>query len=46
LGRIANWFRLAGFGGMFELGGRRRANRHALNDAWPRAIAFLTTNLG
>jgi dienelactone hydrolase len=45
LGRIANWFRLAGFGGMFELGGRRRANRRALDDAWPRAVTFLSDNL-
>jgi dienelactone hydrolase len=44
-GRIANWLRLAGFGGMFELGGRRRGNRHALDDAWPRAVTFFADNL-
>jgi len=46
LARTMNWFRLAGTGGIFELGGRPRANRHALNDAWERAVAFLTDNLG
>ena len=46
LARTMNWFRLAGTGGIFELGGRPRANRHALDDAWERAVAFLTDNLG
>jgi dienelactone hydrolase len=37
--------RLAGFGGPFDLGGRPKANRAALNEAWPRAVAFLRERL-
>jgi pimeloyl-ACP methyl ester carboxylesterase len=43
--RVANRFRLAGIGGLFELGGRLRANRHAHDDAWPKAVASLTNAL-
>ena len=43
--RIVNQMRLTGLGAPFELGGRPRANRDALHDAWPKVIAFLTENL-
>jgi dienelactone hydrolase len=44
-GRMMNSLRLRGIGGIFELGGRPSANRHALEDAWPRAVQFLGDNL-
>jgi len=43
--RLADRVRLAGFGGLFELGGRPRANRHAHDDAWPQAVSCLTNAL-
>lgn len=45
VGRFANGVRLAGTGGFFALGGRPSANRAALREAWPEAVAFLRTNL-
>jgi dienelactone hydrolase len=45
LARIADRVRLAGFGGLFELGGRPRANREAHDDAWPQVVAFLADSL-
>ncbi len=45
VGRVANWIRLAGTGGLFALGGKPWANRAALREAWPQAVAFLRTHL-
>ena len=43
--RVVDAVRLAGFGGLFDLGGKPRANRTALREAWPRAIDFLRHHL-
>lgn len=43
--RLADRLRLAGFGGLFELGGRPRANRRAHDDAWPQVVTFLTRSV-
>jgi dienelactone hydrolase len=45
VGRVADAVRLAGFGGMFDLGGKSSANRQALQQAWPRAVSFLREHL-
>jgi len=45
LGKLIDALRLAGFGGVFDLGGKPRANRAALQEAWPRAVAFLHEHL-
>lgn len=42
---LADRLRLAGFGGLFDLGGRPRANRQAHDDAWPQVVTFLTNSL-
>jgi dienelactone hydrolase len=44
--RLVNALRLAGFGGVFDLGGKPQANRMALQQAWPRAIGFLRVHAG
>jgi uncharacterized protein len=43
--RVTNTLRLAGIGGVFDLGGKPKANRAALEAAWPRAVAFLREHL-
>lgn len=43
--RLVDALRLAGFGGLFDLGGSPRANRAALREAWPQAVAFLRQHL-
>jgi dienelactone hydrolase len=43
--RLFDAFRLAGVGGFFDLGGKPKANRAALAEAWPRAVAFLREKL-
>lgn len=43
--RAINGARLAGFGGLFELGGRPAANRQALRQAWERVVPFLERHL-
>lgn len=43
--RAINGARLAGFGGLFALGGRSSANRQALVQAWTRSVAFLRQHL-
>ena len=45
VGRALNALRLRGFGGMFDLGGRPKANRAALGEAWSKAVGFLRKNL-
>lgn len=45
LKRAVNAARLAGIGGVFELGGSPRANREALSGAWATATAFLAVHL-
>ena len=45
IARLLDQIRLMGVGGLFDLGGRPRANREALHNAWPRAVAFLTEHL-
>jgi dienelactone hydrolase len=45
VGRFANGIRLSGTGGLFALGGKPWANRAALREAWPQAVAFLRTHL-
>lgn len=41
LGKAVDAVRMTGWGGIFDLGGRLKANREALHDAWPQAVAFL-----
>jgi len=43
--RLLDAVRLAGFGGLFDLGGKPKANRVASAEAWPRAVAFLRGHL-
>ena len=43
--RLLDAFRLAGIGGLFDLGGKPKANRAALTEAWPKAVAFLREHL-
>ena len=43
--RLVDGLRLAGFGGLFDLGGKPRANRAALQEAWAKAVAFLHEHL-
>jgi dienelactone hydrolase len=45
LGRSIDSLRLAGFGGMFDFGGRPRANRDAHDDAWDHVTKFLVEEL-
>lgn len=45
VGPVADAVRLAGFGGLFDLGGRPSDNREALRQAWPQAVAFLRGHL-
>lgn len=45
LARVLDGLRLSGFGGLFDLGGRRKANVTAMRVAWPQVVAFLRTNL-
>lgn len=44
-GRLFDAVRLAGVGGLFNLGGKPAANRAALREAWPRAVGFLREHL-
>ena len=44
-GKLVDAVRLAGFGGLFDLGGKPVANRAALREAWPRAVTFLREHL-
>ena len=43
--RAINGARLAGFGGLYELGGRPAANRQALRQGWERVVPFLKRHL-
>lgn len=43
--KAVNRARLAGFGGLFALGGRSSANRQALQEAWSRVVPFLREHL-
>lgn len=43
--RLLDAFRLTGIGGFFDLGGKPKANRAALAEAWPKAVAFLGEHL-
>jgi dienelactone hydrolase len=45
VGRVFNGFRLAGCGGVFDLGGQPQANRNALREAWPQVTAFLAQSI-
>jgi len=45
VGQLLDAVRLAGFGGLFDLGGKPNANRAALAEAWPRAVTFLREHL-
>ena len=45
VGRVFNGLRLLGVGGLFDLGGRPKANRDALREAWPEAVAFFQDKL-
>lgn len=42
---LLDTFRLAGAGGLFDLGGKPRSNRAALAESWPKAVAFLREQL-
>lgn len=46
VGRLIDAVRLMGSGGLFDLGGRPRANRDALRSAWPQVVRFLADRLG
>lgn len=45
IGRMADAVRLLGIGGFVDLGGRPRANRAALRQAWPQVVSFLRDHL-
>lgn len=45
IGRMADAVRLFGIGGFVDLGGRPRANRAALRQAWPHVVSFLRDHL-
>jgi dienelactone hydrolase len=45
IGRVQDAVRLAGTGGLVALGGRPRANRRALQAAWPEVVEFFRDHL-
>jgi len=45
IGRMVDAVRLMGVGGFVDLGGRPRANRAALDEAWPQVLSFLRSHL-